>query len=96
MDYTQILIKPLVSEKATYVREQANQVAFYVHPKANKIEIAKAVESAFEVSVENVNVITVKSRDRIRQGRVKGKISGYRKAYVTLAEGQTIEFFEGV
>ncbi len=96
MDYTQILIKPLVSEKATYVRENANQIAFLVHPKANKIEIAKAVESAFKVSVENVNVITVKNRDRVRQGRVQGKIAGYRKAYVTLAQGDTIEFFEGV
>ncbi len=96
MDYTQILIKPLVSEKATFVREQANQVTFLVHPKANKIEIAKAVEDAFKVSVENVNVITVKNRDRVRQGRVQGKIAGYRKAYVTLKQGDTIEFFEGV
>ncbi len=96
MDYTQILIKPLVSEKATFVRESSNQVAFYVHPKANKIEIAKAVETAFSVTVENVNVITVKNRDRVRQGRVQGKIAGYRKAYVTLAQGDTIEFFEGV
>lgn len=96
MDYTQILIKPLVSEKATFVRESANQVAFLVHPKANKIEIAKAVESAFKVSVKEVNVITVKNRNRVRQGRVQGKIAGYRKAYVTLAQGDTIEFFEGV
>ncbi len=96
MDYTQILIKPLVSEKATSVKENLNKVVFYVHPKANKIEIAKAVETAFSVSVENVNVITVKNRNRVRQGRVQGKISGYRKAYVTLAQGDTIDFFEGV
>ncbi len=96
MDYTQILIKPLVSEKATFVREGANQIAFLVHPKANKIEIAKAVENAFNVSVEGVNVITVKNRNRVRQGRVQGKIPGYRKAYVTLKQGDTIEFFEGV
>ncbi len=96
MDYTQILIKPLVSEKATFVREAANQVAFYVHVKANKIEIAKAVEEAFKVSVVDVNVITVKNRARYRQGRIQGKEAGYRKAYVTLKEGETIEFFEGV
>ncbi len=96
MDYTQILIKPLVSEKATFVREGANQIAFLVHPKANKIEIKKAVEDAFKVSVEGVNVITVKNRNRVRQGRVQGKIAGYRKAYVTLKDGDTIEFFEGV
>lgn len=96
MDYTQILIKPLVSEKATYVRELANQVIFYVHPDANKIEIAKAVEKAFDVKVVKVNVITVKNRNRTRQGRVQGKIAGYRKAYVTLAQGNSIEIFEGV
>ncbi len=96
MDYTKILLRPVVTEKATMLRETAQQVAFFVDPKANKIEIGKAVEAAFQVKVEKVNVVTVKPRPRMRQGRVKGRIAGYRKAYVTLAQGDKIEFFEGV
>ncbi len=96
MDYTKILLRPVITEKATVLRESNQQVAFFVDPKANKIEIGKAVEAAFKVKVTNVNVVTVKPRARVRQGRVKGRIAGYRKAYVTLAQGDKIEFFEGV
>lgn len=49
MDHTQILLRPVVTEKATFLRDGANQVAFFVHPDANKIEIKKAVETAFNV-----------------------------------------------
>lgn len=97
MDYTKILIKPVVSEKATFVKDASNQVSFYVHPDANKIEIKRAVEDAFKVKVEAVNVIKKKPLARSRWGRrVAGRISGYKKAYVTLAPGEKIEFFEGV
>ena len=96
MDYTRILLRPVVTEKATLLREGASKIAFFVDPGANKIEIGKAVEAAFKVKVVDVNVITVKPRNRVRQGRVKGRIAGYRKAYVTLAPGNKIEFFEGV
>ena len=96
MDYSQIIMKPLVSEKATFIKEGANQVAFYVNPRANKIEIKQAVEEAFKVTVTEVRVLTKKSVARIRQGRVVGKVAGHKKAYVTLAPGQKIEFFEGV
>jgi len=96
MEYTQILIKPLISEKATYAKETANQVAFYVHPEANKIEIRKAVEKAFDVKVTGVNVVRRRPRPRTKFGRVTGQIAGYKKAYVTLAEGEKIELFEGV
>ena len=88
MDYTKILLRPVVTEKATMLRESAGQVAFFVD--------GKAVEEAFKVKVVDVNVVTVKPRNRVRQGRVKGRIPGYRKAYVTLAPGDKIEFFEGV
>ena len=96
MDYSQIIIRPLVSEKATAMKEASNQVAFYVNVRANKIEIKRAVEKAFGVSVTDVRVVCKKPGDRKRQGRVVGKVSGYKKAYVTLAEGAKIEFFEGV
>ena len=96
MDYTQVLIKPLLTEKTAHMKEAAQQVTFFVHPAANKIEIKKAVEKAFSVKVLNVNVVNKAPVDRKRQGRVTGRTSGLRKAYVTLAEGDKIEFFEGV
>lgn len=96
MDYTQILLKPVVTEKMTFVKETANQVVFYVHTKANKIQIRQAVEKAFDVKVLAVNLVNKKPSLRRRQGRVIGRVSGYKKAYVTLAPGAKIEFFEGV
>lgn len=96
MQYTDILLKPLVSEKANLAKETANQVAFFVHPGANKVEIQKAVEEAFGVKVTAVNVVRKQAARRTRMGRKGGRVSGYKKAYVTLAEGQKIEFFEGV
>ncbi|HIU17656.1 MAG TPA: 50S ribosomal protein L23 [Candidatus Avidesulfovibrio excrementigallinarum] len=94
MDYTQILLRPVVTEKATALRD-ANQVAFFVHPDANKIEIKKAVEAAFSVKVVDVNVVTRKAGEKIRNRKVV-HVPGWRKAYVTLAAGEKIEFFEGV
>lgn len=96
MDYTQILLKPVVSEKANEAKELDNQVSFYVHTSANKIQVKKAVEEAFKVKVESVNIVRKKPLTRMRFGRATGKISGYKKAYVKLAAGDKIEFFEGV
>lgn len=96
MDYTQILIKPVISEKATDIKEASNQIAFYVLPGANKIEVKKAVENAFDVKVEAVRMVRKKSGLRRKYGRVVGKESGYKKAYVRLQPGDKIEFFEGV
>jgi large subunit ribosomal protein L23 len=96
MDYSQVLLKPLVSEKATSMKEEVNQIAFYVSPRANKIEIKAAVEKAFKVNVTQVRVVVRKAADRLRQGRKIGRVPGHKKAYVTLAPGQKIEFFEGV
>jgi len=96
MEYANILLKPVISEKATMVKDANNQVVFVVHPDANKIEIAKAVEKAFSVTVTGVRVVKRRSLARSRMGRVTGRIAGYKKAYVTLAQGDKIEFFEGV
>ena len=63
---------------------------------ANNVPIAKAVEKAFSVTVKGVRVVKHKSLARSRMGRVTGRIPGYKKAYVTLAQGDKIEFFEGV
>ncbi len=96
MDLSDVLIKPRLTEKITMLSEDARQVAFMVDPRANKIEIKKAVEKAFDVKVEAVNIICRKPRRRIRQGRVRGQYEGFKKAYVQLAEGSKIELFEGV
>ncbi len=96
MDYSQVLLKPVVSEKANEVKEKANHVSFYVHPDSNKIEVKKAVEAAFDVKVESVNIVRKQAMPRKKFGRVTGRISGYKKAYVKLAAGDKIEIFEGV
>lgn len=96
MDYTQILLRPHISEKATLVKSEANQVVFQVHPQANKIEIKKAVESAFDVKVEAVNIVRKKTIVQRKANRKLARTPGFRKAYVTLAQGEKIDFFEGV
>lgn len=95
MERTQVLIRPVVTEKATQVREKARQVVFIVHPKANKIEIKQAVEAAFNVKVTDVNVSNKRPRKRVRNRRAI-HVPGVRKAYVALAEGHKIDLFEGV
>lgn len=96
MDYSQILLKPVISEKANDAKEASNHVSFYVHPDTNKIEVKKAVEAAFDVKVESVNIVRKKAMPRKKFGRVTGRIPGYKKAYVKLVEGDKIEIFEGV
>lgn len=95
MDHTQILLRPVVTEKATSLRGNANQVSFFVHADANKIEIKKAVEAAFKVKVTGVNVLTKKPSERVKNRRIS-HVAGWRKAYVTLAPGEKIDLFEGV
>ena len=96
MDKSYVIMKPLISEKVTDLIGQSNRVAFMVHPDANKVEIKQAVEEFFNVKVEGVNVVRKRPSDRRRQGRVVGRKPGWKKAYVKLAEGDSIDFFEGV
>lgn len=96
MEHTQVLIKPLISEKSTMLKELDNKVAFFIHPAANKVDVKNAVEKLFSVSVETVNVVKYRPRARKKFGRLVGRISGYKKAYVTLAPGEKIDFSEGV
>jgi large subunit ribosomal protein L23 len=92
--YSEIIRSPLITEKGTLVNEQANQVLFRVAPHANKVEIQKAVEQFFNVKVVKVRTVRVLGKTR-RVGRSFGRRSDWKKAYVTLAEGQRIDFFEG-
>lgn len=96
MELSDVLLNPRITEKTTMLKDESGQVAFMVDPRANKIEIKQAVEKAFDVKVLAVNIVRRRPLNRERQGRVVGKISGWKKAYVTLAKDNKIEFFEGV
>jgi large subunit ribosomal protein L23 len=91
----QIIRRPLVTEKSTAQKESGNQVTFEVHQNANKIEIRDAVEKLFKVKVLGVNTIALEGK-RKRVGRSMGRRPNWKKAIVTLKQGDTIDFFEGV
>lgn len=94
-DLHQVIIRPVITEKAMEQKEKLNKVTFEVAKDANKMEIKEAVEKLFNVKVEKVNVINVHGKRRVRFGRVLGKEPSWKKAIVTLKPGYSIEFFEG-
>lgn len=96
MEWTDVLLKPILTEKTTMLKDTVNQVAFFVDPSANQLEIKQAVEKGFNVRVKSVSIIRRKPLNRKRQGRVVGRVPGFKKAYVMLEQGDKIEFFEGV
>ena len=90
-----IIRKPILSEK-TYSDIANKKYAFVVDKNANKVEIKKAVESAFGVKVKSVNTVNINGKLK-RQGKTQGYTSDYKKAYVTLTEdSKTIEFFDSL
>lgn len=88
-----VIKKPLVTEKTTTEKDDKNVVAFVVAGDANKIEIKTAVEKLFKVQVTSVNTANVAGKQK-RVGVRVGKRSNWKKAYVTLKEGSTVDFFE--
>jgi large subunit ribosomal protein L23 len=86
-----VLIQPHVSEKAATVTEKANQYVFRVRDDASKAEVKQAVELMFEVNVQGVNLLNRPGKTR-RFKNLPGKRSGFKKAYVRLQDGQTIDF----
>lgn len=95
-----IILSPIISEKMTAITEQTpERYAFRVSPRANKIEIKRAVEALYNVKVVDVNTLnitpTVKSR-YTRHGMVSGRAAAYKKAVVTLQKGQVIDFFSSI
>jgi large subunit ribosomal protein L23 len=94
-----ILLKPIVTEKMTNLGEDLNRYGFLVHKNANKIQIKKAVEKMYGVSVESVNTMRyggkVKSRYS-KSGIISGKTKSFKKAIITLAEGETIDFYSNI
>jgi len=91
----QIVRRPLLTEKSDHLREKENQYCFEVNRRANKLEIKQAVEELFQVKVKKVRVQNVQGKVK-RMGRYEGKRADWKKAFVTLYEGEVIELFEGV
>jgi large subunit ribosomal protein L23 len=93
IDYD-IIKRPVISEKTNTQKESANQVTFEVDPRANRIEIKRAVQKIFNVKVHDVHTLHVQGKIK-RRGRIMGKRRNWKKAIITLMPGERIEFFEG-
>ncbi len=92
----QIIIKPLITEKSELLSENLVQYSFIVDKKANKIEIRKAIEKMYSVTVHSVNTMVMPGKSKIRNtrsGLQKGRKPSFKKAVVKLAEGEEIDFF---
>lgn len=92
----EILIKPLITEKSEVLSSKVNQFAFIVNRNSNKIEIRKAVEKMYSVQVLAVNTMVMPSKAKnrnTRAGFIRGRVSAYKKAYITLAPGETIDLY---
>ena len=93
------IIKPLVTEKMTKITEKLNKYGFIVRPEANKIEIAKEVEALYNLTVVAVNTCRYAGKNKTRYtkaGLVKGRTNAYKKAIVTLKEGESIDFYSNI
>ncbi|MBQ9591352.1 MAG: 50S ribosomal protein L23 [Paludibacteraceae bacterium] len=94
-----IIIKPIVTEKQTALTEKLNKYGFRVDIKANKIQIKKAVEDRYNVTVTGVNTLIIPGKKKSRYtkaGIINGSTSAYKKAIVTLKEGDKIDFYSNI
>ncbi|MDX1829974.1 MAG: 50S ribosomal protein L23 [Lutibacter sp.] len=94
-----ILIKPIITEKATSDSELFNRYAFVVDKKANKLEIKNAVEEVYGVTIESVKTMNYPMKRKskyTKNGVVQAKVGGYKKAIVQLAEGDNIDFYSNI
>ena len=92
----QILIKPVITEKADALSEKRGKYTFVVNKDANKIEIKKAIADLYNVEVAKVNTLVMPSKAKNRNTKksmIRGRVSSFKKAVITLAEGETINFF---
>lgn len=95
----EISIKPIVTEKASKLTEKFNRYTFAVSPEANKYQIKTLVENLYGVKVVSVNTINVRSKNKSRwtkSGLLHGKTAAWKKALVTVAEGQNIDFYSNI
>lgn len=94
-----VIIKPIVTERMTWLGDSLNRYGFVVNKRANKIEIKKAVEEMYSVSVTNVNTMVYAGKAKSRYtkgGIINGRTNSSKKAIVTLAEGDKIDFFSNI
>ena len=95
-----IIIKPIVTEKQTQITEKfPNRVGFRVTPKATKLEIKKAIEELYEVTVDKVNTMNYAGKRKSRfskSGTIEGKEAAFKKAIITLKEGEKIDLFKNI
>lgn len=99
MEQRLIIQKPIITEKSTMLKEQSNRYVFRVDHRANKRQIRKAVEEVFNVHVKKITTTNYRGKPKTvmnKAGRFTGKGSNWKKAYVTLAEGDTIDVFDVV
>lgn len=99
MNHSDVLLKPILTEKANAQQDKLRRYAFKVARKANKLEIKKAVESFYGVTVINVNTAVVpgKSKSRMtKAGVISGRKPGYKKAFITVGEGETIDLYSNI
>lgn len=99
MKLSEVLIKPILTEKANAQQESLRRYAFRVSRKANKLEIKKAVEEFYGVNVVDVNTVVVPGKNKTRytkKGFVKGQKQAYKKAMVTVAEGENIDLYSSI
>ena len=99
MKFSDVLIKPILSEKANAQQEKLRRYSFRVDKKANKLEIKKAIESFYGVTVIEVNTAVVPAKNKTRftkAGYISGRKPGYKKAMVTVAEGETIDLYASI
>ena len=94
MDPSQVIIRPVVSEKS-YVLATANKYVFRVHPDAHKTQIRQAIEALFDVGVLEVHTMSVKSKPK-RRGQIRGRTRSWKKAIVQVRPGQSIPIFQGL
>ena len=95
----EISIQPIVTEAATKLTDRLNRYTFRVSPDANKFQIKDLVEKLYGVKVEAVNTAVVRGKNKSRytkSGLLRGKTNQWKKAYITLAEGQTIDFYSNI
>ena len=99
MKLSEVLIKPILSEKVNKQTDKMNRYAFVVGRKANKLEIKKAVEGFYSVNVIEVNTVVVPGKTKSRftkAGFISGVKPAYKKAYVTVADGDTIDLYSNI
>lgn len=92
-DY-EVIIAPVITEKTMSLMQEQNKVTVKVSKKANRAEVKKAFENIFGVKVLDVNIVNVPGKETTRGGRYKGVISGFKKAVVTIAEGEALDLFK--